>query len=308
MNTPGFNIAAVERDTGLSKDVLRMWERRYGFPVPDRDDNGERSYPADQVDRLRLIKRLMDQGHRPGKLIATPTTELTALAPRRTKPPAASTPAMAEELAELLAMIKQHDAAAYQQAMQQRLARQGLQRFVQDTVAPLTQQVGERWEDGSFEVFEEHLFTELTKRLLRQAISTLPGGARAPRILLTSVPDEAHVLGLLMVELLFALEGAACIPLGTQMPLLEIGRAALAHRANIVALSFSGAFPQRQIPALLQQMRQILPEDTALWVGGSGVARLGAMAGVAFMHTLDEAVAALTNWRLQHPVSPETLT
>jgi methanogenic corrinoid protein MtbC1 len=175
-------------------------------------------------------------------------------------------------------------------------------------VAPLTQQVGERWEDGSFEVFEEHLFTELTKRLLRQAISTLPGGARAPRILLTSVPDEAHVLGLLMVELLFALEGAACIPLGTQMPLLEIGRAALAHRANIVALSFSGAFPQRQIPALLQQMRQILPEDTALWVGGSGVARLGAMAGVAFMHTLDEAVAALANWRLQHPVSPETLT
>ena len=308
MNTPGFNIAAVERDTGLSKDVLRMWERRYGFPVPDRDDNGERSYPADQVDRLRLIKRLMDQGHRPGKLIATPTTELTALAPRRTKPPAASTPAMAEELAELLAMIKQHDAAAYQQAMQQRLARQGLQRFVQDTVAPLTQQVGERWEDGSFEVFEEHLFTELTKRLLRQAISTLPGGARAPRILLTSVPDEAHVLGLLMVELLFALEGAACIPLGTQMPLLEIGRAALAHRANIVALSFSGAFPQRQIPALLQQMRQILPEDTALWVGGSGVARLGAMAGVAFMHTLDEAVTALANWRLQHPVSPETLT
>jgi len=308
MNTPGFNIAAVERDTGLSKDVLRMWERRYGFPVPDRDDNGERSYPADQVDRLRLIKRLMDQGHRPGKLIATPTTELTALAPRRTKPPAAHTPAMAEELAELLAMIKQHDAAAYQQAMQQRLARQGLQRFVQDTVAPLTQQVGERWEDGSFEVFEEHLFTELTKRLLRQAISTLPGGARAPRILLTSVPDEAHVLGLLMVELLFALEGAACIPLGTQMPLLEIGRAALAHRANIVALSFSGAFPQRQIPALLQQMRQIFPEDTALWVGGSGVARLGAMAGVAFMHTLDEAVAALTNWRLQHPVSPETLT
>ena len=83
MNTPGFNIAAVERDTGLSKDVLRIWERRYGFPVPDRDSNGERSYPADQVDRLRLIKRLMDQGHRPGKLIATPPDELTALTPRR---------------------------------------------------------------------------------------------------------------------------------------------------------------------------------------------------------------------------------
>ena len=86
MNNPSFNISAVERDTGLSKDVLRMWERRYGFPVPDRDSNGERNYPAEQVERLRLIKRLMDAGHRPGKLIATPTEELSQLAPRRQSP------------------------------------------------------------------------------------------------------------------------------------------------------------------------------------------------------------------------------
>ena len=48
-----FNIAAVERETGLSKDVLRMWERRYGFPIPERDANGERLYPEAQVERLR---------------------------------------------------------------------------------------------------------------------------------------------------------------------------------------------------------------------------------------------------------------
>ena len=153
MNPPGFNIAAVERDTGLSKDVLRVWERRYGFPVPDRDINGERLYPADQVERLRLIKRLMDQGHRPGKLIAAPAEELTALAPRRSRRPENAAPADATGLSDLLALIKQHDAAGYLQAMQQRLARQGLQHFVQDTVAPLTRQVGEAWEDGSFEVF-----------------------------------------------------------------------------------------------------------------------------------------------------------
>ncbi|AXS79434.1 MerR family transcriptional regulator [Dechloromonas sp. HYN0024] len=299
MNTPSFNIAAVERDTGLSKDVLRMWERRYGFPLPSRDNHGERCYPADQVDRLRLIKRLMDQGHRPGKLIATPPDELTALMPHRSKqtPPSASPET--GELDELLGLIKQHDAAAYQQAMQQRLARQGLQRFVQDTVAPLTQLVGRRWEDGDFEVFEEHLFTELTKRLLRQAIAALPGGPRRPRVLLTSVPEEAHVLGLLMVEALFALEGAECIPLGTQMPLLEIGRAAEAHQADIVALSFSAAFPQRQIPGLLQQLRLILPGNAALWAGGAGVARITRTDDARLLTTLDEAIAALASWHLQ---------
>ena len=301
MNHPSFNIAAVERDTGLSKDVLRIWERRYGFPVPDRDTNGERLYPAEQVERLRLIKRLMDQGHRPGKLIAAPAEELTALAPRRSRRAESAAPADASGLADLLALIKQHDAAGYLQAMQQRLARQGLQRFVQDTVAPLTHRVGEAWEDGSFEVFEEHLFTELTKRLLRQAIAALPAGPRGPRVLLTSVPDEPHILGLLMAEALFALEGAECIPLGTQMPLLEIGRAAEAHRADIVALSFSIAFPQRQIPGLLQQLRLVLPSSIELWVGGGGVARVPPLSGVRLLGTLDDALAALAEWRAAHP-------
>ena len=303
MNTPCYNIAAVERDTGLSKDVLRMWERRYGFPVPERDANGERLYPATQVERLRLIKRLMDQGHRPGKLIAAPAEELAALAPRRPRDVvAASHPskAMADDLAELIDFIRQHDAPGYQQAMQQRLVRQGLQAFVQDTVAPLTRQIGEAWEDGSIEVFEEHLFTELTKRLLRQAIATLPA-SRRPRVLLTSVPDEPHVLGLLMVECLLALEGAECIPLGTQMPLLEISRAAEAHAADIVALSFSVAFPQRQIGGLVQHLRQTLPPATGLWIGGGGIRRLAPQAGVALLPELADATRALQQWRSEHP-------
>lgn len=302
MNTANFNIAAVERDTGLSKDVLRVWERRYGFPLPERDACGERVYSADQVDRLRLIKRLMDQGHRPGKLIAAPLEELNALAPRRNRLAEVLPPANdASELEELLDLIRQHDAGGYTQAMQQRIARQGLQRFVQDTVAPITWRVGQAWESGNIEVFEEHLFTELTKRVLRQSIAALPGGKRRPRIILTSVPEEQHVLGLLMVEALFALEGAECIPLGTQMPLLEIARAAAAHQADIVALSFSVAFPARPIPGLLQQLRGLLPASMALWAGGAGVQRTPAMTGVELLHTLDDAVSTLADWHRQHP-------
>jgi DNA-binding transcriptional MerR regulator/methylmalonyl-CoA mutase cobalamin-binding subunit len=295
-----YNIAAVERDTGLSKDVLRMWERRYGFPVPERDANGDRAYSADQVERLRLIKRLMDMGHRPGKLIATPFEELAALTPRRAAPTPAAPNERNEELDELVEPIRQHDGGAYLQAMQQRLARQGLQRFVQDTVAPLAHRIGEAWEQGRIEVFEEHLFTELTKRLLRQSIAALPNGARRPRILLTTLPGEQHLLGLLMAETLFALEGADCIPLGTQTPLLEIDRAAIAHQADVVALSFSIAFPPRQIPALLLQLRQGLSERTELWAGGAGVTRIGETEGVVRMPTLDDALRALAAWHAAH--------
>ena len=64
-----LSIAAVERETGLGKDTLRAWERRYGFPVPQRDAAGVRGYPRALVDRLVLIRRALLAGQRPGRLL-----------------------------------------------------------------------------------------------------------------------------------------------------------------------------------------------------------------------------------------------
>lgn len=290
-------IAAVERDVGLSKDVLRVWERRYGFPIPERGPSGERLYPAKQVERLQLIKRLMDQGHRPGRLLTRSDNELSALGAPRAQAPAA---AHADSgLGELLGHVMRHDNAAFVQALQQRLAREGLQMFVQDTIAPLTALVGLAWQEGRLQVFEEHLFTELTERMLRQAIAALPGGRR-PRVLLTSVPNERHAMGLLMSEAIFTLEGAQCIPLGTQMPLPHIALAAAAHRADIVALSFSSAFPRRQIPGLLGELRTALPLAIEVWAGGSGMRRIAPPQGVHVMTTLQDAAVELVRWRDTH--------
>jgi len=302
MNEISFTIASVEKETGLSKDTLRMWERRYGFPAPERDPGGDRLYPAAQVERLRLIKRLIDQGYRPRQLMGISPEALRNLpargagaVQRRTTTSVAGEEAE-EETNELLALLKNHDAAQFQQRLQQTLAREGLRRFVIDTVAPLTRQVGQAWEDGRFAVFEEHLFTELTKRVLRQAIASLPPATDRPRILLTSVADEAHVLGLLMAEALLALEGAQCIPLGAQMPLLDIAHAAAAHRADIVALSFSSAFPARRVAPVLSQLRDLLPAEVALWVGGNGASQSALPKGVTRLPSLKDGVDALGLW------------
>lgn len=297
MANTGYNIAAVERDTGLSKDVLRMWERRYGFPTPERDQNGERVYPPEQVDRLRQIKRLMDQGHRPGRLLATPPEELSRLGPRR--PLASVRETEIAPLQPLLDLIKTHDSEGFQRALQQRLSREGLLRFVQDTVGPLTEQVGEAWMSGYFAVFEEHLYTEQMKRVLRQAIASLPAAQRPPCIVLTTPPEELHSLGLLMVEALFTLEGARCISLGTQTPVADIRLAMEAHRADVLALSLSSAFPARQVAPLLAQLRQNLPDHVEIWAGGGGVERLPGAAGIRITPTLAAALQALDDWREQ---------
>jgi len=293
-NQAMMNIGAVERDTGLGKDTLRVWERRYGFPRPVRDGNGERLYSTEQVDRLRLIKRLMDQGHRPGRLFSASEEDLLLLA---SSSPSVERGAPIDDqgvVAQILALIKSHDAQGLRQALNQAMMRQGLHHFVLDTVVPLNRIVGDSWMRGELEVFEEHLYSEQMKSLLRQAISSLPASANGrPRILLTTVPDERHVLGLLMVEGLLALDGATCISLGVQTPLSDIRQAAEAHSADIVALSFSSAFPARQIAPLLSQLREILPLTVELWAGGAGTQRLQAIEGVTALPTLEDALAAL---------------
>ena len=315
-NLAMMTISAVERDTGLGKDTLRVWERRYAFPQPTRDAKGERLYTPEQVERLRLIKRLMDQGHRPGKLLSSSEETLMTLAGAlpmaaalaRTEGDADSPPATGAEQSDIarqiLALLRTHDVAGLRQTLSQTMMRQGLQRFVLDTVTTLNQSVGDAWMRGELQVFEEHLYSEQIVGLLRQAIASLPTpGEGRPRILLTTAPDERHVLGLLMAEALLTLEGASCISLGTQTPLLDIRQAAEAHRADVVALSFSSAFPTRLSLPLLRQLRELLPPTVELWAGGAGTEKLPAIDGLRLLPSLAHALAALQanrNGHLQH--------
>jgi methanogenic corrinoid protein MtbC1 len=301
-NQAVMNISSVERDTGLGKDTLRVWERRYGFPQPIRDANGERLYTVEQVQHLRLIKRLMDHGHRPGRLFSASESELLLLAGTIQSAKSVEPADDQGVVGQILSLIRAHDSQGLRQALNQAMMRQGLHHFVLDTVAPLNGLVGEGWMRGELEVFAEHLYSEQIKSLLRQAISSLPAStSRRPRILLTTVPDEQHVLGLLMAECLLSLDGATCISLGTQTPLFDIRLAAVAHEADIVALSFSSAFPARQISPLLSQLRQMLPTAVALWAGGAGIDRLPAIDGIVALPSLEDALTALRGWQAGAP-------
>jgi DNA-binding transcriptional MerR regulator/methylmalonyl-CoA mutase cobalamin-binding subunit len=292
-----LNISAVEREAGLSKDVLRMWERRYGFPKPLRDENGERQYSVPEVARLRAIKRLMDVGLRPGKIIHHSLEELNALADGRIatrRDPGA--PALEREI---LALLSKHDATALQNALANLLMRQGLQRFVLETLTSLNHAVGEAWMRGELAIFEEHLYSEQLHAALRTAINAFPRQAGAPKVLLTTFPGEQHGLGLLMVEALLVPEGAQCVSLGVQTPIEDIRRAALALDVQVVALSFSAAFPLRQAGDGLAALRRQLPPKIALWAGGEMTRRIRkALPGVTLVPDVAATTGVLKAWRV----------
>jgi MerR family transcriptional regulator, light-induced transcriptional regulator len=272
-----LSIAAVERDTGLSKDTLRVWERRYGFPSPQRDPVGERAYLLVDVEKLRVIKRLLDAGHRPGRIVSLPVAELQVLADQTVDQPLRNVESAlgSEDLRLQMALIRGHDPLGLRAALNLMLARFGVARFVNEVVGPLNAAVGDAWIRGQMEIFEEHMYTEVLQSVLRQAIAAIPQGkpsTRAPRALLTTLPGEPHGLGLLMVEAMLALDACPCVSLGVQTPLWDVVKAASALRTDIVALSFSGCTNPNQIIESLTELRQKLPAGTELWAGGSAPA------------------------------------
>lgn len=294
-----LGIAAVERDTGLQKDTLRVWERRYGFPRPQRDANDERIYPADQVDKLRLIRRLLDHGFRPARIVPAERDELERLLAELPASAPIEAPAGWEPL---FAALQRHDGGAVQRQLQQSLLKAGLQRFITDTLAPLNEAVGQAWLRGELAIADEHLYTEQVQTVLRGAIANHGPQQGTPAILLTTFPNELHSLGLLMAEAMLAPEGAHCISLGTQTPLADIERVAAAGHIDIVALSFSAAYPLRQAIDGLNTLRARLPAGVALWAGGDALqGQQRKLQGVRVIANLADGLAALAQWRAEHP-------
>lgn len=297
--TTPLAIAAVERETGLSKEALRIWERRYGFPSPARDPQGDRLYPAEQVARLRLLKRLMDQGHRPGKLMALEDSALARLSTRQPTMPAPAASPAGDALAPLLALVAGQQVDALRAALGESQLRLGLAAFVTDVLAPLTIAVGDAWAAGQLSIADEHLYTEGVQALLRPSLQMLAASERrAPRVLLATLPGELHTLGLLMAQVLLALEGCTVVSLGAQAPLADIAQAARRQQADVVALSFSLAFNSRKALAALAELRSQLPPSVAVWAGGAcSAVHKRPPAGVTPIRDLREIGPAVGAWR-----------
>lgn len=299
-----LNITAVERDCGLSKDTLRVWERRYGFPKPYRDANDERVYPHDQVVTLRLLRRLIDAGHRPGKTVGRPLEELARLASELDVAGPDGGPA-AEALLDLL---RSYDAERLRELLSGMLVRQGLRAFAAETAPVLAQTVGASWARGDLEIHQEHLFTEQFNAVLRSAVNAARGaGARheRPLVLLTTFPHEPHALGLLMAEAMFILEGCRCVSLGVQTPIGDIAAAARAHRADILALSFSSLMTAAHAQAGLAELRGLAPAEAEIWAGGA-CAGLREREGVRLVSALGAIGPAVEDWRKRATQGPGT--
>jgi DNA-binding transcriptional MerR regulator/methylmalonyl-CoA mutase cobalamin-binding subunit len=278
-----YALGAVSRLTGLSAEVLRAWERRYGAEQPPRTPGGTRRYRAQDLERLRLLKAAVDAGHRIGDVANLEDDELARRANRKHE-------ASEDQIKEILSVIARFDGAEAQRLLAIQLAALGAVRFASDFALPLVREIGNRWADGRLPIAAEHLASAVLRSMLGSALQPGASSLMGPRIVLATPSGERHELGLQMVALTAMGAGAAPIYLGAELPVEELIHAVERTKANALALSLITidlAEANRTISAL----RSDLPLDTKLWVGGNLAPNLAPINGVDCVQSL-EAVEA----------------
>ena len=287
------SISEVSRIAGIPKDLLRMWERRYGYPKPARDGKGDRIYSNEDLDKLIAIRHLQEQGKRPGKLIGMDLSQLRSLQ---------QAPKAELDIGNLVALLKTGDSAAIRHWFQSQLVANGLLRaFIHKVIAPATLALGEAWSKGEVEIYEEHLYTELMKGLVRQSLAAHYREGGEPRVMLTRVQGEQHSLGLLMVEALLRIGGAEVISFGTEMPFRDIREAASSQNADVIGLSFSCSFKTEDAIVMLSGLRQMIDPGIRIWVGGAAFNSGVTMPqGVELLNGLHQVEEVLAEWQRSH--------
>ena len=263
------SIGEICRETGLSPHTIRVWERRYGRPKPQRLPSGHRRFTQDQVRWLRQVSEALSLGLRPGRVLRLPEAELEELLASKR-----SQEEEREEVQELLAYAQGFERAALEHALQAFRSEHGARACLFELVAPLVRAAGAAWVEGSMNIRHEHFLTEVLEGFMRSLRDSFGAPGRSEEVVLATLEGERHALGLQMAALVFAAHGIGVRVLGTSLPLHEIAASAAEKRTAAVGVSVSLCTSGPESDRALAQLRVMLPSAATLLAGGEGVRRV----------------------------------
>jgi DNA-binding transcriptional MerR regulator len=242
-----LRIGEFARRVGVSPELLRAWERRYGLLQPVRSSGGFRLYTDEDAERVAHMRRALNEG--------LSAAEAARAALERGQP---SEGLLEDAAARLLAAIERYDEAAVHAVLDESFAVFGLEAVLRDVILPTLKQVGVAWEQGTLEISQEHFASNLIRgRLLSLARLWSRGGG--PLALLACAPGETHDISLLAFGLLLRSHGWRILFLGADTPISTLAQTAKTTRPALAVLtSFDPALLQAENTAL-RRLAKIAP-------------------------------------------------
>ncbi len=300
---PRYSIAAVSKLTGISCHTLRVWERRYGFPVPERSPSGHRRYDRMQVQLLCRLSDLNRSGRQPiGELIS----RLNADVLEPGEPASPSNGAIDEAVrTKLVGRLIAGDSAEAEREYASFVSRYDPFGLVNQVIYPALIEAGEGWFRKSYSVYEERLITVF----LRQKLVALIAAARQANtqpvhsVITGTVQGDRHEGGVLIFNMVMELRGWRVHNLGVDLPVREYVLAVQRLRPSALALSF---ILSRNIKKRFQELQEI--QTVPVFVGGRSIVNYQSVARThglipltgPILKSTEQLIAGYDLWRHQH--------
>ena len=211
--TGALRIGEFARRVGVSPELLRAWERRYGLLQPIRTEGGFRLYTDDDAERVQRMKRALDEG--------LSAAEAARYALVQERPPGG---VLDDARERLVAAAHEYDETAMHAILDDALAGFSLETVLAELILPALHQIGTQWERGKLEVGQEHFASNLVRERLL-ALARLWGRGAGPLAILACAPGERHDIGLIAFGLVLRTHGWRILFLGADTPLATLRRA-----------------------------------------------------------------------------------
>jgi methanogenic corrinoid protein MtbC1 len=262
-------IGFVATRTGLTPHVIRAWELRYRAITPTRTDTNRRLYSDEDVERLILLRKGTDAGHRISQLSKLPLDRLRAIVESTASHPlSAAAPVADVSLADCLNAVQQLDARLLERLLGQATMKLSHTAIIETLIVPLTERIGALWQDGTMRPAHEHLATAVIRSFIANIAEAYQADDNAPRMIVSTPAGQWHELGALVVTATAAAQGWRVTYLGPNLPADDIAAAATQTGARIVALSIVYPGDDPNVGHELCKLRRFLGADVALLVGG----------------------------------------
>jgi DNA-binding transcriptional MerR regulator/methylmalonyl-CoA mutase cobalamin-binding subunit len=282
-------IKVVSLRTGLSKDVIRVWERRYEAISPGRSDSGRRLYSDADIDRLIKLKRVTSAGWRISDAASLTEDELDRLISEMTQQEQKDTDitgsvgqddSCRDYLQECIKAVENLDAGKLASLLASASVALSIPKLLDGLVAPLLGEIGDRWHQGDLRIGNEHLASSVIRRFLDNLRESTGVYADGPVIIVTTPTGHSHEMGALMAAVAASTAGWKTVYLSPNLPSREIVASAIQLKARAVALSMIYPADNPVIVEELRFLREHLPEGVAIFLGGQ--------AALSYMPVLNE--------------------
>lgn len=259
-------IQRVSKLTGLSRDVIRAWERRYGLLSPGRGANRYRLYTDEDVALLTYLRRELEKGSSIGELAALGRQELLS----RMRTPSGIGRESHERfdgiVEGLLQTLDPLDRVLFERRITDALAVVPFDEALYGILLPLQTRVGELWHDGKIGVAVEHYVTKQVQQKLFSVMNQLPVADHGARIIVACPPGEEHEIGAQVVAYRCRVQGCRVYYLGANVPITALARLCAQIRPSLTLLS-CGANPEA---GLIQQISEEILPFSPVAAGGRG--------------------------------------